>query len=59
MKMQPGEVIGEKLLYRWSRDWCLAERKTKFHFSVGLGLDLGYDFGYLLRFGSEIRVQGR
>ena len=62
--------MGEKLLLRWSRDQCSAEREKMFHFSVGLGfgigLGLGYDSGYWLGlefglgsgFGSKIRAQG-
>ena len=62
--------MGEKLLFRWSRDQCLAKREKWLHFSVGLGfgigLGLGYDSGYWLLlgfglglgFGSEIRAQG-
>ena len=62
--------MGEKLLFRWSRDQCSAKREKRFHFSVGLGfgigLGLGYDSGYWLGlglglesgFGSEIRAQG-
>ena len=56
--------MGEKLLFRWSRDQCSAKGEKRFHFSVGLGfgigLGLGYDSGYCLGlgFGSEIRAQG-
>ena len=62
--------MGEKLLFRWSRDQCSAKREKRLHFSVGLGfgigLGLGYDSGYWLGlglgfglgFGSEIRAQG-
>ena len=62
--------MGEKLLFRWSRDQCSAKREKWFHTSVGLGfgigLGLGYDSGYGLGlgfrlglgFGSEIRAQG-
>ena len=62
--------MGEKLLFRWSRDQCSALRKKWLHFSVGVGfgvgLGLGYDSGYWLvlgfgsglGFGSEIRAQG-
>ena len=62
--------MGEKLLFRWSRDQCSAKREKWLHFSVGLrfgiGLGLGYDSGYGLGlgfrlglgFGSEIRAQG-
>ena len=62
--------MGEKLLFRWSRDQCSAKREKRLHFSVGLGfgigLGLGYDsgywlglgFGFGLGFGSEIRAQG-
>ena len=62
--------MGEKLLFRWSRDQCWGKREEWFHFSVGLvfgiGLGLGYDSGYWLGlvlglglgFGSEIRAQG-
>ena len=62
--------MGEKLLFRWSRDQCSAKREKWLHFSVGLGfgigLGLGYDSGYWLGlgfglgsgFGSEIRAQG-
>ena len=62
--------MGEKLLFRWSRDQCPAKREKRFQFSValgfGIGLGLGYDSGYWLGlgfglgsgFGSEIRAQG-
>ena len=60
--------MGEKLLFRWSRDQCSAKREKRLHFSVGLGfgIGLGYDSGYWLGlgcgfglgFGSEIRAQG-
>ena len=62
--------MGEKLLFRWSRDQCLAKREKRLHFSAGLGfgigLGLGYDSGYWLGlglgfglgFGSEIKAQG-
>ena len=62
--------MGEKLIYRWSRDQCSAKRGKKVHFSVrlgfGIGLVLGYDSGYWLGFGfglgsgfgSEIRALG-
>ena len=62
--------MGEKLLFKWSRDQCSAKREKRIHFSVGLGfgigLGLGYDSGYWLGlgfgsgsgFGSEIRAQG-
>ena len=62
--------MGEKLLFRWSRDQCSAKREKWLHNSVGLGfgigLGLGYDSGYGLGlrfrlglgFGSEIRTQG-
>ena len=62
--------MGEKLLFRWSRDQCSAKREKWLHTSVGLGfgigLGLGYDSGYWLvlgfglglGFGSEIRAQG-
>ena len=62
--------MGEKLLFRWSRDQCSAKREKWLHTSVGLGfgigLGLGYDSGYGLGlgfrlglgFGSEIRAQG-
>ena len=64
--------MGEKLLFRWSRDQCTAQREKWLHFSVGLGfgigldLGLGYDSGYRLVLGlglglgfeSEIRHRG-
>ena len=56
--------MGEKLLFRWSRDQCSAKREKWLHTSVGLGfgIGLGYDSGYWLGFGlgfgSEIRAQG-
>ena len=60
--------MGKKLLLRWSRDQCSAEREKRVYFSVGLGfgigLGLGYDSGYWLGlgfglgFGAEIRAQG-
>ena len=47
--------MGEKLLFRWTRDQCSAEREKLFHFSVGLGfgirLGLGYNSGYWLVLG--------
>ena len=45
--------MGEKLLFRWSRDQCSAKREKWLHFSVGLGFGLGlwYDSGYWLGFG--------
>ena len=67
--MQPLGVMGEKLLFRWSRDQCSAKREKWLHFSVvlgfGIGLGLGYDLGYWLGlgfrfglgFGSEIGAQ--
>ena len=56
--------MGEKLLFRWSRDQCSAKREKWLHFSLGLGfwigLGLWYDSGYWLGlglgFGSEIRA---
>ena len=62
--------MGEKMLFRWTRDQCSAKREKWLYFSVGLGcgigLGLGYDSGYWLvlglglglGFGSEIRAQG-
>ena len=62
--------MGDKLLFRWSRDQRLAKREIRFPFSVGLGFGIGlglwYDSGYWLGlglgsglgFGSEIRTQG-
>ena len=60
--------MGEKLLFRWSRDQCSAKRGKKFYFSAGLGFGIGlglwFDSGYWLGlglgsgFGSEIRAQG-
>ena len=62
--------MGEKLLFRWSRDQCSAKRMKWLHTSVrlgfGIGLGLGYDSEYWLvlglglglGFGSEIRAQG-
>ena len=41
VKMQPWEVIGEKLIFVWSRDQCSAKRMKKPYFSVWLGLLLG------------------
>ena len=68
--MQPCGVIliGEKLLFMWSRDQCLAKREKMHHFSLALGfgiaLGLRYDsvnwfgLGTRLGFGSEIREPG-
>ena len=62
--------MGEKLLFRWSRDECSAKQEKLLHFSVGLGFGIGlglwYDLGHWLAlrfglglgFGSEIRAQG-
>ena len=62
--------MGEKLLFRWSRDQCLAKREKRLDSSVGLGFgigsELGYDsghwlglgFGLSLGFEPEIRTQG-
>ena len=62
--------MGEKLIYRWSRDQCSAKRGKKVHFwarlGLGIGLGAGYDSGYWLGlgfglgsgFGSEIRAVG-
>ena len=64
--------MGEKLLFRGSRDQCSAKRDKRLRFSVGLGFGIGlaglwYDSGYWLGlglgsgaglgFGSEIRAQ--
>ena len=50
--------MGEKLLFRWSRDQCSAKREKWFHTSVGLGfgigLGLGYDLGYGLGLGFRL-----
>ena len=52
--------MGEKLLFRWSRDQCSAKREKWLHFSVGLGFGIGlglgyeYDSGYGLGLGFRI-----
>ena len=50
--------MGEKLLFRWSRDQCLAKREKWLHTSVGLGfgIGLGYDSGYWLELGFGLRI---
>ena len=60
VKMQPWEVMGEKLVFIRSRDQCSAKRKRRFHLPVRWGIGLGYDLRYWLGsglgsgFGSEI-----
>ena len=48
--------MGEKLLFRWSRDQCSAKREKWLHLSVGLGfgIGLGYDSGYGLGLGFRL-----
>ena len=43
VKMQPWEVMGEKLVFIRSRDQCSAKRKRRFHLPVRWGIGLGYD----------------
>ena len=60
--------MGEKLLFRWSRDQRSAKREKWCHFSVGSGFEIGlglwYDLGYWLGLGLgsglgyEIRARG-
>ena len=52
--------MGEKLLFRWSRDQCSAKQGLRCHLLVGLGFVLGLGFGGLgSEFGFDIRVQGQ
>ena len=44
VKMQPWGVMGEKLIFMWSRDQCLAKREKRLHLSVELGFGIGLGF---------------
>ena len=59
VKMQSWGVIGQKLLFRWSRDQCLANWEKRLHFSVGLGFGIGLRLGVRAWFGVLIRVRVR
>ena len=43
--------MGEKLLFRWSRDQCSAKREKWLHTSVGLGFGIGLGLGYDSEYG--------
>ena len=60
VKMQPWGVMGEKLIFMWSRDQCLAKQDKRLRFSVRFGIGLGYDSGdwFGSGSGSEIRAYG-